>query len=105
MWFDGDMSRVALITPDAAEWTFGEVWSAVAAMARQLHGVEPGVRVGLPLANDVDSVVLFLAIQERGAIPIILDPRSTHGSWMELMSLADAELLILPATLAERASR
>src|SRR5262249_34671687 len=95
--------RDFLISPDA-RLSYSDADRRSRMLAKQLlaRGCGKGTRIGFILGNTPEWVVTWLAIARLGAIAMALSTMYRPAELLQVLSLADAETLIVPATLAGR---
>ncbi len=98
----GRRDRLALATPDG-RLTFGELGERVAGALRGLTaiGVDRGVRVALPGASDVATVVTLLALAEARAVAVLLHPRLTPSESRALIERSRAAISLDAAAVTD----
>ena len=81
--------------------TFAELWSAVADFAAALigHGVTPGDRVVLSLANGHDFFTAFYGVIAAGGIAVPIFPGSSPDRVMDMAALCGADHVVVPSDI------
>lgn len=84
---------------DQRWWTYGELVTAAASIARQITelGLGRGDVVALPIDRGIEAVVATCATLLAGAIPAVLDPRDRDAAVRTLARLRPALVLVAPA--------
>jgi long-chain acyl-CoA synthetase len=90
-------------SPTGPPLTFGELTGRAHQLVHALRqvGLEPGDVIVLVLPNDVDIVVWQLATQESGLRYIALNPALSAGEISEIVTHADAQMVVVHARDAE----
>ncbi|GAU68930.1 2,3-dihydroxybenzoate-AMP ligase [Streptomyces sp. NBRC 110611] len=98
----GARDRPAVITPTRT-LTYGELDRAADRLAAGLigHGVESGDRVVVQLPNDVEMVVLFLALFRLGALPVFALPAHRTSEITHLVNASEAVAYVCPDQLLD----
>jgi long-chain acyl-CoA synthetase len=75
-----DASAIALVEVGGASVSYGELWERAARVAGGLRaeGVGRGDRVAIRLANGIDWVLAFFAVQMLGAVAVPVNTRFTE---------------------------
>ncbi len=75
-----DAEAVALVEVGGSSVTYGELWERAAGVAGGLRddGIERGDRVATTLANGIDWVTAFFAVQMLGAVIVPVNTRFTE---------------------------
>ncbi|HEX4421353.1 MAG TPA: class I adenylate-forming enzyme family protein, partial [Kofleriaceae bacterium] len=87
---------------DQRWWTYGELMTAAAPIARRITelGLGRGDVVALPIDRGIEAVVATCATLLAGAIPAVLDPRDPDTAARTLARLRPALVMVAPADAA-----
>lgn len=84
------------------EMTYGEAWRQVASIASWLssHGISREDRVVMLTENRVETVLMFFAVAQIGAISVVLNPQTRPEGLRRILEQTEPKLGLLDSTTA-----